>query len=123
MTDETTTEHAVVIVGSGPTGMMLAAELALAGIDAVIVERRTSQTRDGLRAGGLHSRTIEIFDQRGSPSDFLPRGRRRRSRGSPASFRHQRFSHPPSVRTRALADAYRTHPGELGGGAQGAGQS
>jgi len=58
-------EHAVVIAGGGPTGLMLAGELALAGIDVVIVERRTSQEVDGSRAGGLHSRTIEVLDQRG----------------------------------------------------------
>jgi 2-polyprenyl-6-methoxyphenol hydroxylase-like FAD-dependent oxidoreductase len=59
------TEHAVVIAGGGPTGMMLGAELALAKVDVVIVERRTSQDLDGSRAGGLHSRTIEVLDQRG----------------------------------------------------------
>ena len=50
------TEHAVVIAGGGPTGMMLAGELALAGVDVIIVERRASQDLDGSRAGGLHSR-------------------------------------------------------------------
>jgi hypothetical protein len=58
-------DHAVVIAGGGPTGLMLAGELALAGVDVVIVERRASQELIGSRAGGLHSRTIEIFDQRG----------------------------------------------------------
>ena len=47
------TEHAVVIAGGGPTGLMLAAELALAGIDVVIVERRTSQDVDGSRGGAF----------------------------------------------------------------------
>ena len=47
------TEHAVVVAGGGPTGMMLAAELALAGVDAVIVERRKEPKLDGSRAGGL----------------------------------------------------------------------
>ncbi|MFI5393598.1 MAG: FAD-dependent monooxygenase, partial [Myxococcota bacterium] len=37
------TEHAVVIAGGGPTGLMLAGELALAEVDVVIVERRASQ--------------------------------------------------------------------------------
>jgi len=68
------TDHAVVIAGGGPTGMMLAGELALAGIDAVIVERRTSQHVDGSRAGGLHSRTIEVLDQRGVAGRFLSAG-------------------------------------------------
>ena len=52
------TEHAVVIAGGGPTGLMLAGELALAGVDVAIVERRVSQDLPGSRAGGLHSRTI-----------------------------------------------------------------
>jgi 2-polyprenyl-6-methoxyphenol hydroxylase-like FAD-dependent oxidoreductase len=67
-------EHAVVIAGAGPTGMMLAAELALAGIDVVIVERRTSQDLDGSHAGGLHARTIEVLDQRGVAERFLSEG-------------------------------------------------
>jgi len=68
------TNHAVVIAGGGPAGMMLAAELALAGIDVAIVERRASQDRDGSRAGGLHSRTIEVLDQRGIAGRFLAEG-------------------------------------------------
>ena len=68
------TEHAVVIGGGGPTGLMLAGELALAGIDVVVVERRTSQHLDGSRSGGLHSRTIEVLDQRGIAERFLAEG-------------------------------------------------
>src|SRR5947209_18190995 len=68
------TDHAVVIAGGGPTGLMLAGELALAGIDAVIVERRTNQVLDGSRSGGLHSRTIEVLDQRGIADRFLAAG-------------------------------------------------
>jgi len=68
------TEHAVVIAGGGPTGMMLAAELALAKIDVAIVERRASQDLIGSRAGGLHSRTIEVLDQRGIADRFLSQG-------------------------------------------------
>jgi 3-(3-hydroxy-phenyl)propionate hydroxylase len=67
-------EHAVVIAGGGPTGLMLAAELALAGVDVAIVERRPSQDLPGSRAGGLHSRTIEIFDMRGIADRFLSEG-------------------------------------------------
>jgi len=68
------TEHAVVITGGGPTGLMLAGELALAGTDVVIVERRASQDVDRSRAGGLHSRTIEVLDQRGIAERFLSAG-------------------------------------------------
>ena len=69
-----TTEHAVVIAGGGPAGLMLAGELALAGVDVAIVERRASQDLPGSRAGGLHSRTIEILDQRGIADRFLSEG-------------------------------------------------
>jgi 2-polyprenyl-6-methoxyphenol hydroxylase-like FAD-dependent oxidoreductase len=67
-------EHAVVIAGGGPTGLMLAGELALAGVDVAIVERRPSQELAGSRAGGLHSRTIEVLDQRGIADRFLSQG-------------------------------------------------
>ncbi len=67
-------EHAVLIVGGGPTGLMLAGELALAGVDAAIVERRASQDLPGSRAGGLHARTIEVLDQRGIADRFLAEG-------------------------------------------------
>src|SRR5215467_3736592 len=68
------TEHAVVIVGAGPTGLMLAGELALAGVEIAIVERRLSQELIGSRAGGLHARTIEMLDQRGIADRFLAQG-------------------------------------------------
>src|SRR5881409_1229153 len=67
-------EHAVVVAGGGPTGLMLAGELALAGVDVAIVERRASQELAGSRAGGLHSRTIEVLDQRGIADRFLSEG-------------------------------------------------
>lgn len=66
--------HAVLITGGGPTGLMLAGELALAGVDAAIVEGRATQDLIGARAGGLHSRTIEVLDQRGIADRFLSRG-------------------------------------------------
>jgi 2-polyprenyl-6-methoxyphenol hydroxylase-like FAD-dependent oxidoreductase len=68
------TEHAVVIAGGGPTGLMLAGELALAGVDVAIVERRSDQDLPGSRAGGLQSRTIEVLDQRGIADRFLAEG-------------------------------------------------
>jgi 3-(3-hydroxy-phenyl)propionate hydroxylase len=75
------TDHAVVIAGGGPTGLMLAGELALAGVDVVIVERRTTQEVDGSRAGGLLSRTIEVLDQRGIAQRFLDAGQVMQAQG------------------------------------------
>ena len=66
--------HAVVIAGGGPTGMMLAAELALAEVDVAVVERRPDHVLVGSRAGGFHSRTIEVLDQRGIVDRFLAEG-------------------------------------------------
>jgi len=68
------TEHAVVIAGGGPTGMMLAAELALAKVDVAVLEQRPDQVLVGSRAGGFHSRTIEVLDQRGVADRFLAEG-------------------------------------------------
>ncbi len=68
-------EHAVVIAGAGTAGMMLAAELALAEVDVALVERRPDQVLAGSRAGGLHSRSIELLDQRGVAERFLAEGR------------------------------------------------
>ena len=68
------TEHAVLIAGGGPTGLMLAGELALAGIDVAVLERRAGQDLAGSRAGGLHARTIEVLDQRGIADRFLAQG-------------------------------------------------
>jgi 3-(3-hydroxy-phenyl)propionate hydroxylase len=68
------TDHAVAIAGGGPVGMMLASELALAGIDVVVLERRANQDLVGSRAGGLQSRAIELLDQRGIADRFLAEG-------------------------------------------------
>jgi len=73
-TDAGTTQHSVVIAGGGPTGMALAAELTLGGVDVVVVERRTGHELESSRAGGLHARTIEVFDQRGVAERFLAAG-------------------------------------------------
>jgi 2-polyprenyl-6-methoxyphenol hydroxylase-like FAD-dependent oxidoreductase len=67
-------EHAVVIAGGGPAGMMLAAELALAKVDVAIVERRPDHVLVGSRAGGFNSRTVEVLDQRGVADRFLAEG-------------------------------------------------
>jgi len=65
----------VTIVGGGPAGLMVAGELALAGVDVEILERRSTPDLVGTRARGFHSRTIEIFDQRGIADRFLGEGR------------------------------------------------
>lgn len=67
-------DHAVVIAGGGPTGLTLAAELALASIDVAVVERRADQHLPGARSGGLQARTIEMYDQRGVADRFLEAG-------------------------------------------------
>src|SRR3954447_3386299 len=69
-----TTEHEVIVVGGGPTGLMLAAELALAHVDLAVVERRADHQLAGLRAGGLHARSLELLDQRGVVERFLAEG-------------------------------------------------
>ena len=78
-------EHAVVIAGAGPTGLMLAGELALAGVDVVIVERRPNQNLPGSRAGGLQSRTLEVLDQRGIVDRFLAEGQKAQVAGFAAT--------------------------------------
>ena len=70
------TDHAVIIAGGGPSGLMLAGELALAGVDVAIVERRANQEVAGTRAGGLHARTLEVLDQRGLADRFIAEGQK-----------------------------------------------
>lgn len=72
---EARTGHAVVLAGGGPTGLMLAGELALAGVDVAVVERRADPVLAGTRAGGLHARTLEVLDQRGIVDRFLSQGK------------------------------------------------
>jgi 2-polyprenyl-6-methoxyphenol hydroxylase-like FAD-dependent oxidoreductase len=73
--------HAVVIAGGGPTGLVLAAELALAGVDVAVVERRPDQEVTGSRAGGLHARTLEVLDQRGVAERFIAQGQKAQAVG------------------------------------------
>jgi 2-polyprenyl-6-methoxyphenol hydroxylase-like FAD-dependent oxidoreductase len=64
----------VLIGGAGPTGLMLACELRLAGVDVMIVDALPARSGQS-RAGGLHPRTMEVLDQRGLLDDFLAVGR------------------------------------------------
>ena len=112
--------HAVVIAGGGPTGLMLAGELALAGVDVAIIERSASQDLPGSRAGGLHSRTIEVFDQRGIAERFLAEGQTAQVAafaGTPLNI-----SDFPTgqLRARAVAEPHPAHTGRLGRRAGGA---
>ena len=103
------------IAGGGPTGLMLAGELALAGVDVAIVERRPDQDLPGSRAGGLQSRTIEVLDQRGIADRFLAEGQVAQVAGfgdDPPG--HQRLPDPASLRARAVAETHRAHPRRLG---------
>ncbi|TSB26777.1 FAD-dependent monooxygenase [Streptomyces benahoarensis] len=59
----------VIVVGAGPAGMMLAGELRLAGVDAIVLERLEKRTGES-RGLGFTARTMEIFDQRGLLSRF-----------------------------------------------------
>ena len=100
-----TIAHSVVIAGGGPTGLMLAAELTLAGIDVAVVERRENQELAGSRAGGLHSRTIEVLDQRGVAERFI-------SQGQIHNVVHfhtvgpQRLSHTAQLHARAVSESH-----------------
>jgi 2-polyprenyl-6-methoxyphenol hydroxylase-like FAD-dependent oxidoreductase len=81
MSNASVPSHQVVIAGAGPTGLMLAGELALAGVDVAIVERRPDQHLAGRRAGGLHARTLEVLDQRGIVGRFLAEGQQVQAAG------------------------------------------
>src|SRR5690348_10337414 len=65
----------VVIAGGGPTGLMLACELRLAGIDVVVLDRAAGRSGES-RAGGLHARSLELLEHRGIVDRFLAAGRR-----------------------------------------------
>lgn len=68
-------QHQVIVAGAGPTGMMLAAELQLAGTDVAIIERRPTAEFSRSGALGLHARTIEVLDMRGIAHRFLAEGK------------------------------------------------
>src|SRR3954453_23429700 len=63
----------VIVIGAGPTGLMIASELALAGVPCRVLERRAEQPNI-TRASAVHARTLELLDARGVADDLLPRG-------------------------------------------------
>ena len=65
----------VIVAGGGPTGVMLASELRLHGVEVVVLEREAEPTRV-VRSLGLHVRSIEVLDQRGLLERFLAHGKR-----------------------------------------------
>jgi 2-polyprenyl-6-methoxyphenol hydroxylase-like FAD-dependent oxidoreductase len=73
-------EFDVIIAGGGPTGMMLAIELRLRGVDVLVLEK-DAEPPPFVRSLGLHVRSIEIMDQRGLLERFLENGRQSPIRG------------------------------------------
>ncbi|HET6857801.1 MAG TPA: rifampin monooxygenase [Streptomyces sp.] len=60
----------VIVAGGGPTGLMLACELRLHDVNVVVLEKLTEPTRES-RGQGLHTRSVEVMDQRGLLDRFL----------------------------------------------------
>jgi rifampicin monooxygenase len=79
----------VIIAGGGPTGVMLASELRLHGVDVLVLEKDAEPTRV-VRALGLHARSIEVLDQRGLLERFLPLGQQHPLGGFFAGIRKPR---------------------------------
>jgi 2-polyprenyl-6-methoxyphenol hydroxylase-like FAD-dependent oxidoreductase len=65
----------VIVAGGGPTGVMLASELRLQGVNVLVLEKEAEPTKV-VRALGLHARSIEVLDQRGLVERFLALGQR-----------------------------------------------
>lgn len=70
-------EYDVILSGGGPTGMMLASELRLHGVDVLVLEKDEAPG-EAVRSLGLHVRSIEIMDQRGLLDRFLAHGQQYR---------------------------------------------
>ncbi|MEU2587415.1 FAD-dependent monooxygenase [Streptomyces avermitilis] len=73
-TSTDTTAQSVVIVGSGPTGLLLAGDLAIAGIPVTLVEKRPHKVSNLSRAFVLHARTLEQLDARGLADELEAKG-------------------------------------------------
>ncbi|UBU08605.1 FAD-dependent monooxygenase [Nonomuraea gerenzanensis] len=64
----------VIIVGAGPTGLLLAGDLAESGIEVTVLERRDGKVSNLSRAFGVHARTLEQLDARGLADRLVPMG-------------------------------------------------
>jgi 2-polyprenyl-6-methoxyphenol hydroxylase-like FAD-dependent oxidoreductase len=67
------TDVDVVVVGAGPTGLLLAGDLARAGVSCVVLERHAERS-NLTRAFAVHARTLELLDARGLADELVPRG-------------------------------------------------
>ena len=63
----------VIIVGGGPTGLLLAGDLAATGVSCALLERRTTESNLS-RAFGVHARTLELLDARGVADELIATG-------------------------------------------------
>ncbi|OKJ52458.1 FAD-dependent oxidoreductase [Streptomyces sp. CB02009] len=68
------TDTQVLVIGAGPTGLLLAGDLATAGIDVTLVERRPHGLANMTRAFGVHARTLEQLDARGLADELVATG-------------------------------------------------
>src|SRR5690606_21890897 len=75
-TADTPADTDVVVVGAGPTGLLLAGDLAAAGVRVTVLEKRPAGLSNLTRAFAVHARSLEVLDARGLVDDLLPRGRR-----------------------------------------------
>ncbi|MFD0144369.1 MULTISPECIES: FAD-dependent monooxygenase [unclassified Streptomyces] len=64
----------VLVAGSGPTGMLLAGDLAAAGLRVTVIERRPHGISNMTRAFGVHARTLEHLDARGLADELITTG-------------------------------------------------
>ncbi|WP_079191460.1 FAD-dependent oxidoreductase [Streptomyces sp. CB00455] len=88
----------VVVVGAGPTGLLLAGDLAAAGLSVTLIERRPRTAANLTRAFAVHARTLELLDARGLADELVPTGRRidrlRPFGGMPLSLQHLSTRYP-----------------------------
>ncbi|WP_432157898.1 FAD-dependent monooxygenase [Streptomyces sp. bgisy153] len=68
------TPHPVIVVGSGPTGLLLAGDLAAAGVPVTVLEKRPHGISNLSRAFGVHARTLEQLDARGLADQLIATG-------------------------------------------------